>query len=293
MDISGYGAGRTSEGLLLPWFKDELSITAQRELENMMPQDRRRTGNITSLKLSKPRIAPHFTELILHWPSRLTNLSIFPLSFDRIGEDYTTEVIQRFLDIHRNSLKRVTLGTIGRSGNSEMPDFSSFPHLEELHICAHNMIKFETAPTAARKLSAPNLRCVTADYKFNETRSDQVADYEFRKDQATWMHDFARLKKEQYPSSKLEKVVFLFNPYEYRTYRDLFFPSRATGPVTWPWEYLEQAKQFAAGFGLTVDFTTPMTREEWNAIPRLEMAQETEVLEPATEPTLSKLVDWF
>jgi hypothetical protein len=206
------------------------------------------------------------------------------------------EAMQGILDIHRSSLKRVTMGMLsgGYVGRTGSPDFSSFPHLEELGMSAYNLIRSETATDAARKLSAPNLRCVTLSFSVEDQHSESLSD--FRTREVTWIEEFAKLKKEKYPASKLETMVVLFNPEENPYHLRRLQPgpteqgpvSGIAEPLTWPWKYLEEAKQCAAEFGLKVEFTAGWTREEWDRVVRDEKVEMPDVFEDL-QPGLSGL----
>jgi len=50
-------------------------------------------------------------------------------------------------------------------------------------------------------------------------------------------------------------------------------------PLTWLWEYLEEAKQCAAELGLRVEFKARWTREEWDRVVRDEKVEMPDVLE--------------
>lgn len=161
--LSRYPA-RNPEDSSAPWPGEPISIT-QTDLEHLLPPNRYHTGAVTKMSLRDPCCLPNITEHILRWPSALTDLSIW-LSHSTGGKYYTMESMQRILEIHRSSLKRVTIGVLpgGFFGRTGSPDFSSFPHLEELGMSAYNLIRSETTTDAARKLSAPNLLCVTLSF---------------------------------------------------------------------------------------------------------------------------------
>ncbi|PMD60736.1 uncharacterized protein K444DRAFT_663093 [Hyaloscypha bicolor E] len=283
--LSRYGPGRNPEDTSAPWPGEPISIT-RTGLEHLLPPNRYHTGNVTKVLLRDPSCLQNVTEHILRWPSALTDLSIW-LSHSTGGKYYTMEATQRILDIHRSSLKRVTIGMLsgGYVGRTGSPDFSSFLHLEELGMSAYNLIRSETATDAARKLSAPNLRCVTLSFSVEDQHSESRSD--FGKEQVTWIQEFAKLKEEKYPVSKLEKMVVLFDPNEnpYHLRRLLRGPpeqvpvSEIAEPLTWPWEYLEEAKQCAAEFELRVEFKAGWTREEWDRVVKDEKVEMPDVLE--------------
>jgi hypothetical protein len=95
-------------------------------------------------------------------------------------------------------------------GRAGMPNFSDFPNLEDLRMSTYNTIQFETPPVTLQKLAAPKLQCFTIDFftesQYLEERSD------FGEAQVQWMQDFASLKQKEFPFSRLDKVVIVFNP---------------------------------------------------------------------------------
>ena len=292
--LSRYGPGRNPEDSSVPWPIEPISIT-QPSLEHLLPPNRYHTGNVTKMLLRDPSCLPNVTEHIVRWPSALTDLSIL-LTHSTGGGYYTTEAIQRILDIHRSSLKRVTIGMLsgGSISHTRSPDFSSFLHLEELGMSAYDLIHSETATDAARKLSAPNLRCVTLRFSAEDQHSESRS--AFGKEQVPWIQEFAKLKKEKYPVSKLEKMVVLFdpkeNPYHLRSllrgHPEQVSVSELVESLTWPWEYLEEAKQCAAELELRVEFKARWTKEEWDRVFRDEQVEMPDVLEDL-QPGLDSL----
>ena len=95
------------------------------------------------------------------------------------------------------------------------------------------------------------------------------------------------MRKEKYPVSKLEKMVVLFdpkeNPYHLRSllrgHPEQVSVSDIVESLTWPWEYLEEAKQCAAELELRIEFKAGWTREEWDRVVRDEKVEMPDVLE--------------
>lgn len=284
LQLSRYGVGKSDEDITAPWPGEPVSNTSS-GLERLLPPSLYHSGNVTSLQFSDPSTTPAVTEHILYWPARLVDLSITNLTHSTSWKYYTTGAIQRLLDIHRSSLKQITLGRIN-GGDTGMPDFSAFPCLEELKMSPYNIIKSETGSVAVKKLLAPKLRCLSVDFspedQHNESRHD------FGPDQVLWMQDFAVAWKKLSPPSKLERFIVAFNPsvnpsvnpYYLRRERPYLSLHRlwgsADGPTaerpfpSWPWEHVEQAKEIVAEHGLALEYESKWTEEEWNRIVREE-----------------------
>ncbi|PVH79030.1 hypothetical protein DL98DRAFT_572794 [Cadophora sp. DSE1049] len=284
-----YGGRNPEDSSSTPSRGEPLPIS-QTYLDHLLPPSRYHTGGVTRMSLEEPSCHSNVTEHILRWPLALTDLSI-SLSHSAGGKYYTVEAMQRILDIHRSSLQRVTIGIIPGTSlkHAGSPDFSSFPRLETLRMSAYNLIGSETATEAARKVSAPNLRCVTLSFCTED--QDPPSRRDFGKDQVVWATEFAKVRKEKYPESRLEKLVVEFDTGEdHHQHRRLLLgppehvlASGVAERLTWPWEYLEEAKRCAAEFDLRIDYEARCTKEEWDRIvlgQKVEMPDVLEDLQP-------------
>lgn len=296
MSLTGYGVGITAEDIQAVEFPCFITPS---DRDNLMPPEKYRTGNLTSLELSAPLAYPSHTEHIILSPSHLTNLSLNRLSDTSAGVLYTTDVVQKLFDHHRSSLKHITIGTIGkkimnyfasiRTPNSVgILDFSQFLCLEQLNISAWNIIKNDAVPDAVKKLSAPNLRSVTMDFH-TEAVEIVALPHDFGETEVKWMHDFAKLTREQYPNSKLERIVVVFEPAaspksSARLRGTIQLTEEDVWHVSWPWRYLEKARLCVEEFGLTVEFAPKWTKKEWDRICR----QSLEEMRPGLSEVFSK-----
>jgi hypothetical protein len=159
-----------------------------------------------------------------------------------------------------------------------MLDFSEFPSLEDLSMSAYNTIQFETPSVTLRKLAAPKLQRFTVDF-FKETQYLEGRSH-FGEEQVRWMQEFASLKRKEFPFSRLDKVVIVFNLDEWhepewfrwenvwrfnpwsiargsKEVNDVRYP-------TWPWEHLQQARECIARYGLDLQYESKWTKEEWD-----------------------------
>ncbi|KAH7416739.1 hypothetical protein BKA64DRAFT_275771 [Cadophora sp. MPI-SDFR-AT-0126] len=159
-------------------------------------------------------------------------------------------------------------------------------------MSAYNLIRSETAAEAVRKTSAPNLRCVTLSFCTED--QDPASRNDFGKEQVVWMLEFARVRKDMYPESRLEKLKVEFDTGEdpHQNRRMLRVPPghvlfcEVAELLSWPWEYLEEAKQCAARFGLRVEYEARYTREEWDRAvlgEKVEMCDVLEYLQPGLD----------
>jgi hypothetical protein len=103
-------------------------------------------------------------------------------------------------------MTRIALGRNHDSGHvwAKSPDFSAFPCLETLSMSGFNIVTNDD-------LSDANLRHITLSFKRPEVWGESHR-HDFQKGQAIWMKEFAKLKAEQYPNSKLNKTDIIFNP---------------------------------------------------------------------------------
>lgn len=264
MEAYRYGIGENSTDPGSPWLTGPIPIT-QQDLDKLISPDRYYTSSVTSLGLSDPCTTGHVSKYILQIPARLEELSITWLTHSLCRSSYTPYNIDQLLSIHRLSLKRITLGILP-GGKSSMPDFSSFPCLEELSMSAYNVIGSQTPPEALKNLAAPSLHYLKLDFSTEDQLSEWPDD--FGPDQLSWMTEFALLKISHYPASKLHRVILCFNPDEDPYY--CYSTARL-----WPWEHLEQATKAVAQYGLVLQYGPPRwTKEEWDRVVREKQDEE-------------------
>lgn len=255
----------------------------EKMLEDLQAPYRHHRSSVETLELLDPRCQPRVTEYILRGYSHIVSLTLTCFS-KRAMDFYSTDEIQKLLEMHSKSLKRVELGFYA-NGEAAMPNFTKFPCLEEVHLSAYNVLKTETQK-ALRNLSAPKLRLLTLRFNTEDEYIGVHKGFQFKQsfhnpphvDLAfpTWIGIFALLKKSHYHAVKLDRVLIEFksanSPHKYRL--------RAEGTrdansrflwvnhvIAWPWESLEAARQKAAEHGLKLEYSkATWTREEWDRI---------------------------
>ena len=115
-----------------------------------------------------------------------------------------------------------------------MPEFSKIPSLKDLSMSAYNTIQFETPSVTLQKLAAPKLQRFTIDF-FEESQYLEGRSH-FGEEQVRWMQEFASLKQKEFPFSRLDKVVIVFNPDE--------SPDQFHWENLWRFNSLEYCTQF-------------------------------------------------
>lgn len=220
------------------------------------------TSTMTSLELRDPSASPHCTKILLYWPSRLVRLCLSQLTNSMYGSHYTAEAVRAILDIHRESLHHITIGIIPGKRNEDdpwtlggIPNFSKFDCLHELHLSAYNVLA-EKPSEAATKLAAPLLRFLVMTFCTEDQHS--ASRTAFAEDQVRWMADFATQKSAAKMGDKLESMFVDFNlEHENFLYRN--------ETETWPWEYLEQAKEEISRCNIVLNYSKPScTKDEWD-----------------------------
>lgn len=230
---------------------DKLSDLAQSHTSAMM-----------SLELKDPSALPECTMILLDWPSRLLRLSLSQLINSVYGSHYTLDAVRAILDIHRESLRHITVGIIPGEGNegdswtmSGIPNFSKFDCLHELHLSVYNVLA-EKPSEAATKLAAPLLRHLTITFCTEDQHSESRTG--FAEDQVVWMADFAIQKSAAKIGTKVENMFVDFNPE-----RETFLYRNEN--ETWPWEYLEQAEEEISRCNMVLSYSKPScTKDEWD-----------------------------
>ena len=260
-------------------------------LEDLQAPYRHHRSSVEILELLDPRCQPLVTEYILRGYSCLVDLALTCFS-KRAMDFYSTDEIQKLLDMHSKSLKRIKLGFYA-NGGAAMPNFTEFPCLEEVHLSAYNVVK-TAKQDALEKLSAPKLQLLTLAFNTEDEyigihQGLKVGQNDCRPRRiecgvALWIEYFALLKKSHSHEVKLDKVNVEFrssdNPHRYRfrtpgandSDTSLIWSDHG---VEWPWEQLEVAREKAAVYGLKMEYSKPTwTREEWDRIIRYGDVQE-------------------
>lgn len=258
LELSRYGLGSDDEPRRA-WHP--INIYSQ-DVDKLSDLAHSHTSAMTSLELNCPNALPHCTKILLNWPSRLVRLSLSQLTNSAFGSHYTLDAVSAILDVHRESLHHITVGIIpgipnvdGSWSMSGIPDFSKFDCLHELHLSAYNILA-EKPAEAATKLAAPLLRHLAMSFCTEDQHSESRTG--FAEDQVLWMADFATQKSAAKTGKKLESIFLDFNPErEEFLYRNI--------SETWPWEYLEQAKEELSRCNMVLSYSKPScTKDEWD-----------------------------
>lgn len=254
LELSRYGVGKDADPGT-PWPSD-IAVT-RHDLDQLLPPSRYHTSSVASLVLSNPSTPLLVSEHLLHWPARLEQLSITHLTHSKYAAQYNLNNIERLLGMHRQSLRYIKIG-ITPDKNHGMPNFSSFPYLEELYLSTYQIL-LDTPSSALRKLAAPSLRHLTMTFNAEDEHPESYK--AFAKALVRWMADFASLKRSDYPNSRLKTIFIGFQPGD----NPLWFTNFED--VTWPWDYLDQAVQILAQHGLALTYSEPRwEKQEWEEL---------------------------
>lgn len=178
--LSTYRWGWCRDGSIYTSFAhdDSASMTAG-ELSQLLPLNKQGTSALTSLDLQDPKTSIEVTECFLQWPTRLKEISLLSLCYGPYASQYDARSIQRLLSIHKDSLQKITLGPIPPQGE-DIPDFSDFPCLTDLHITLYKSPSNgrETPYATYKKVAAPSLRHLEIDLGSEHRSNDQwVAEF--------------------------------------------------------------------------------------------------------------------
>lgn len=271
--LSGYGLGVQFEAHARTW-----GVVTEAELNSALPPALYRTGQVQKLVLTDPNCPPEVSERLMLWPAALVDISIKDEGGYELEQHFTVQGVQRILDVQRCSLKRIHIHRIVNSFRHDArqsPDFSHYPCLEHLRISGQNIVGKEAPQDAARKLSAPQLRSVTFVFQPYPRRYRST---DFRQEEARWCQEFARLKAELYPNSKLEEISIVFDLPESELDPEAECirkqSRRAEGrPVLpdedytiWPWLFIKQASAAVRMYNLKIKFNPGMAEAEWNRL---------------------------
>ena len=222
----------------------------QNFLDQLLPPHRLYTGSVTTIVLKDPWTPADVTAHFLCWPRRLEQLTLESLRGSRYSDRYNLTSIQKLLDGHCKSLRRVKLGSF-KEGT---PDFSAFPCLEWLYVSVRQM-RCVSHEDGFRKLVAPKLRFLNVRF------DDEELDNLFSLIEADWFTDFAACSTDDTSNvSCLETIFIDFEPDFDESFdmEDLDVP--------WPWHYLEEAACRISAHGIKLAYTTPScTREQWDS----------------------------
>ncbi|THC98620.1 hypothetical protein EYZ11_001898 [Aspergillus tanneri] len=232
------------------WSQNDNVMVRAEDLLQALPFHRQRTANFTVLSLQEPNTSFMVTECFLHWPVRLEELSLKSLCHSHYADNYQTANLQKLLDVHRQTLRKITIGVIPQQDGG-IPDFSDFPCLEELHLSAYSIYHDldETPWTAYNKLAIPSLRYLVIDFSTEDQHSESWTD--FYEDQLDWTEDFLELiapgLNTSPPESRLRNIHIIFNPK---------LPWRPM-ELIWPWHWLGEAARVANTYEISLTYSTP------------------------------------
>jgi hypothetical protein len=210
-------------------------------------------SSVKTLELLDPRCQPIVTGYILRGYSHLVDLTL--TCFSRRAMDYySTDEVQKLLNLHSKSLRRIKLGYYAQ-GKAAMPNFNEFPCLEEVYLSAYNVLQTENTE-ALGKLCAPKLRLLALGFNIEDEYIDIHNGFKFTRiapgvghiasNIALWIQHFALFRRLDYQEVRLGKVTIDFKSSE-----------APNDSVEWPWEQLEAARQKASADGLAVEYLKP------------------------------------
>ncbi|GAQ05912.1 hypothetical protein ALT_3233 [Aspergillus lentulus] len=163
--LSTYRWGWCRDGSIYTSFaRDDSASMTTEDLSQLLPVNKQGTSALTSLDLQDPKTSIEVTECFLRWPARLQEISLLALCYGPYESHYDARSIQRLLSLHKDWLQKITLGPIPPQGE-DIPDFSDFPRLNDLHVTLYNASPKERGTPYAtyKKIAAPNLRHLEID----------------------------------------------------------------------------------------------------------------------------------
>ena len=278
VELHRYGLAR-GETPGLSYFKHE--PPSPEEVDMLSGVARPRSSAISSLNLIDPSTSPRCTIILLQWISKLVKLSLSGLTCSTYRSQYTHEAVEQILNVHRESLQHIMVGTIP-SGQDEhgnciaagIPDFSKFPCLRELQLSHHNLL-FEKPSQAAAKLAATVMCHLAMSFSSEDQRpgsEDQTLERrsKFAEAESLWMVEFV-----SQPNTRLKTIFVDYDPWPLRPATNAPWPWEyfdddpwPLGPTThppWPWEYLEQAAKELSRYNVAMTYSEPRcTKEKWD-----------------------------
>ena len=201
---------------------------------------RLRSSAISSLNLTDPSTPPICTMILLQWISKLVKLSLSALTCSTHGWLYALKAVELLLNVHRESLQHIMLGTIpsglDEHGNciaAGIPDFSKYPCLRKLQLSHRNLL-FEKPSQAAAKLAAPVMCHLAISFSSEDQRpgsEDQTLERRsnFAEAESLWMVEFVSESRIREPNTRLKTISVDYDPW----------PLRPTTNAPWPWEYFD------------------------------------------------------
>ena len=278
VELHRYGLAR-GDTPGLSYFQHEPPSPEETHLFSLVA--RPRSSAIPSLNLTDPSTPPICTMTLLQWISKLVKLSLSALTCSTYGWLYTHKVVELLLNVHRESLQHIMLGTIpsglDEHGNciaAGIPDFSKFPCLCELQLSHHNLL-FEKPSQAAAKLAAPVMCHLAISFNSEDQRpgsEDQTLERRsnFAEAESLWMLEFV-----SQPNTRLKTIFVDYDPWPLRPATNAPWPWEYSdhdpwplGPTInapWPWEHLEQAKTDLSRYNVAMTYSEPRcTKEKWD-----------------------------
>ncbi|PLB41055.1 F-box protein [Aspergillus candidus] len=221
-----------AEGIKCPkvaWLRPQNQPRSPRELEQLLPFTRRRTGNITSLTLAVPIADPDVAELLFQWPRCLREVVFSHVLDSPYTDIYTASTIESLLAVHRQSLEKLDIPALPFNG---LPDMSTFPALNSLRIHISSLLPL-TPQEAWRHLAAPNLHHLTIDFTATV----------FEPSTSTWIKKF-------FHGANLPRPLHLTMEYTWASWHG---PS----PTFFPPDLQEETPPIASDHNIALIYRTP------------------------------------
>ncbi|KAG6991311.1 hypothetical protein G7Y79_00053g087940 [Physcia stellaris] len=145
------------------------------------------TSKATKLCISDPNVEPMTTKRLVEWPQRLEELTITVAHHRPYANHYNTQWLQEILDVHRESLRYISIGPIYGSRRM-IPDFSAYPSLRKLQVPACGLFA-ETPATISENVSASCLEEMIIDFETDDSHTNDDGT-EISKAQVDWFSGF-------------------------------------------------------------------------------------------------------
>ena len=218
------------------------------------------TSKATKLCILDPNVEPMTTKRLVEWPQRLEELTITVAHHRPYAYHYTTHWLQEILDVHRESLRHISIGPIYGSRRM-IPDFSVYPSLRKLQVPACGIFA-ETPSTISDKVSASCLEKLVIDFETDDFHFNDDGT-EISKTQVDWLSGFANHHQGLgNPANNLRAITIQFTPKNWaiRGFEWFCFAD----PMEWPWQYLIEAREILSEHQIRLEWNEPCcTREQW------------------------------
>jgi hypothetical protein len=217
---------------------------------------RQRTAPIESISLSDYEECPQSTEALILWPKALTSFTLGSFYTNPHTMDYP--MLETWLSVHRETLRRVSIGFLANTGSTRLFNATLFPNLESLKLSRWQQGRMWSTTEPFRftaddaNVLGPRVKCFGWDFNSNYYDEPWSA---FGENEVAWVAALAETAIAR--KGPLKTIRIYFTP-------DIDGVSELDG---YPWERMAHVRDtICKPNGIELCYKEPLSKSSWLAL---------------------------